>query len=366
MIVLDSDAASLRGHVRRSLWQAARDDPIQGSLTILPSSPMSFEDRAAYRDVESQLLAWLGEMGSDEGDQSQRMAQQTFSWAAADGSGQAKILRLFDDAVEHLEERELIRAASPYRLTTQGRRAQLTGLGGATCQRLGHILETDQAGWLQDLRDRTSIDTPVARSIARLLFQTEEVLEQGLWLRRLPGDERVRLAVFLQLVSGRRNWPDGEELFEVDISLLSAWIAGSTYSELAALAPRFARGSFSGGDDEARTADAAEWVGRVTYPAGWCWSGIRMLSDRGEEAIPAWIRSGIEFGVPSESCAQLMLATGISRTGAVALGRTLPSAWSSARPKLADLDYADIRSVGLTEGDARRIAYAFGREEASF
>jgi hypothetical protein len=366
VIVLDSDAPSLRGHVRKSLWRTTHYEPLQGSLASVSSTPMSFEGRAAYRDVESQLLAWLGEGGSDEGDQARRIAERTFSWSVTDDSRRGRIIRLFDDAFEQLELRDLVRAASPYRLTGQGRRARLTGLSGATCQRLSRMIETDQASWLNDLADTKTIDAPLARSIARLLFQSEEVLEQGLWLRRLPGDERVKLSVFLQLVNGQRVWPDGDELFEADVDLLAAWMVGATYSELAALAPRFTRGHFSGAAEEDRTADAAEWIGRIAYPAGWCWSGIRVLLGGDEERIPAWMRSGIEFGVPTESCAQLVLGTGISRSGAVTLGRLLPSTWVEARDRLSDLAYEDFRGAGLTEGDASRIAVSFGRGEIPF
>jgi len=204
----------------------------------------------------------------------------------------------------------LIRAASPYRLTGQGRRAQLTGLSSATCQRLGRLIDTEQAAWLRDLVDAKSIDAALARSIARLLFQAEEVLEQGLWLRRLPVDERTRVSIFLQLVSGDRAWPDGEDLFEVDVNLLTAWIVGSSYTELAAIAPRFARGSFSGASEEDRTADAAEWIGRIAFPAGWCWSGIRVLFSGDEESIPSWIRSAIELAYLAKpvhnSCSELV------------------------------------------------------------
>jgi hypothetical protein len=75
------------------------------------------------------------------------------------------------------------------------------------------------------------------------------------------------------LTQGVRDWPYIDELFGVDLELLTGWISGRSYVELGQLAPQFPRGLFAGDNDGERASDAAEYVNRLSYPASWTWSG---------------------------------------------------------------------------------------------
>ena len=95
------------------------------------------------------------------------------------------------------------------------------------------------------------------------------------------------------------NYYDSDE-HETDIDLLSAWILGSSYADIAVIPPVYERSNalFGGKDKSKRTSDATEYIGKLTYPASWVWSGARVLAGSLGESFPNFIRDSIESGPP--------------------------------------------------------------------
>lgn len=356
VFVLDSDAATLKNHVRSRLWTAEQALPLRGGLsTISPDSGIA-SIHAGYRELQSQVLAWLGEGGDAEDHQAERLASSTFSWSTSSSVQQTRILATLQTALSDMESQDLIRAASPFKLTATGARARLAGLGPRSCTRLLRALSERQYAALA-LVGVQRITTVMSTELARLMFEAEELLEQSLWLRRLASDPQVRLGAQRATMLGTRPWPEEDPLFEVDVDFLAKWVLGATYEELADLVPVFKRGLFSGSNASDRASDAAEQVGRLAYPASWCWSAIRaLLGDQGD-SLPFWMRDAIELGVPTETATRVILDFGVSRTGAMQLGEVLPPSWEQAVEVLFfEVDESALRDLGMTGRDMERLA----------
>ncbi len=354
VIALDSDSPTLRGYVIGYLWNDAQKVRIKGRLDSVRQNPANLNALKTLTDVQGQILAWLGDEGSYEEDQVSTIAKESLSWQTGDDSERRRIPPLLQNLLDDLREAGLAEAASPYRLTEVGRRARLAGLGPRSCLRLHQLIEGSvvRPELFASLVDSSELSQEAALALARLSFEAVEVLEASLWFRRSPAkSESDRVSVLRDLSEGKRDWPYGDELYEVDVRILASWIGGSSYEELASLAPVFARGLFSGEELGNRAADAAEHLGRLSYPAAWSWSAaVAMLGSDGE-SVPNWIRRGIEFGVPSESATQLVSLFGLSRTGAVLLSRATSPSWIFASSMIRELTESDFDRIGLTQTD---------------
>jgi hypothetical protein len=353
VIILDSDAPTLRNHVRASLWSDTQRDRIQGLLDRLTISGRTLESVAVLRDVQQQLLAWLGEGGDRLDDQAAALAERTFTWATGTTSQRRQEVRNLDLAFRYLEGQGLVTANSPYKLTPFGSRARLAGLSVRSCIRLADRVSGIDRGLLGGLAEAFQLAPEECRALARLVFDALEVLEQGLWLRRRHASEQSRTATVIALENGQLDWPDDDELFQADVALLSGWLRGASFTELGAAAPAFKRGLFSAAGPAQRASDAAELLGRLTYPASWALGAVRVLTD--DLAVPAWLVRALELGVPNQTAAALIQHMGLSRDGALRLAGELSPRWHEARSQLGDLAESDARELGLTRADAARL-----------
>jgi hypothetical protein len=307
------------------------------------------------RGVESQLLAWLGERSNDSPADDQASA---FAGATLSGSGSARAHRtvtaMFDDVLKSLEERGLARASSPYRLTEWGRRARLAGLGANSCIRLRRTVGDWSNELLGQLAATWVLTEELAELISATVFETEEVLESGLWFKRTARTDAERFSMLKGLRAGRREWPYADPWFAADLRMFTAWLLGSSYQEIGQLAPVFKAGSFKGSDSGDRAADAAEHLGRLSYPAAWTWSAASaMLGPLGEQ-MPFWIRRSVEHGLPSRVASELYDRVGLSRSGSVAVAQVLDDDWSVALQELADFTIDDL-PLDLTQIDLDRL-----------
>ena len=187
------------------------------------------------------MMGWLGDGNSYVDDQAQVFAESTLSWQQGFRRERESITALFEDALEDLEAHGYALAASPYRLTARGRNARLTGLSVPTIVRLEHAIERSRNGWLPDLVGITQLSPSLAAQIARLVFEGLEVIQESLWLRRTAKTEPERLVALTSLASDHaENYYDSDE-HETDIDLLSPWILGSSYADIAVIPPVYER-----------------------------------------------------------------------------------------------------------------------------
>ncbi len=354
VIVLDSDSRTLKGYVARTLWNESERVRVRGHLTEVPAVPTSMEEVETIRSIESQVLAWLGEAHGDGADQARRLASATLSGSESSPSNHRNVVRLFDRTLRTLEDRGLARAASPYRLTDAGERARLAGLGAFSCVRLRNAVASWPDGLLPDLAGIRVLDDVAASAIASTLFEAEEVLEGGLWFRRAASTETDRVAIIRNLRSGRRSWPYDDSHFLADTSMLASWMRGGSYEELGRVPPIFRRGMFGGSDVGERAADAAELLGRLSYPAAWTWSAINAMLGEAGEAVPGWIRRSIEYGVPGHVAVELVEQVGLSRSGAVAVASLVSPDWDEAVDELIDLALEDL-PADVSDTDRERL-----------
>jgi hypothetical protein len=112
---------------------------------------------------------------------------------------------------------------------------------------------------------------------------------------------------------------------------------------------------FGSGDIGKRSADAAEYVARLTYPASWAWgAATALLGDVGDRT-PGWVRRAIEFGVPTEAAVEVMREFRVSRTAGIALLSVMPDDWGTARDIVLELTTSDLRELAVPELDRRAI-----------
>jgi hypothetical protein len=270
---------------------------------------------------------------------------------------------LLDRCLDDLEQKQLIEAASPYRLTPLGERVALAGLDPGSCLRLqARVRES-----LEEIRDLLVLAVNAGRltgeaaeALVRLVFSAEEVLEKGLWLRRSVSLERQQVHLLRALERGDVDWPTGADLYETDIGLFSAWIMGASLEDIGERAPTFRRGLFSSENRGVRASDAADYLGRLSYPASWAWAaGLAMLGPAGDE-FPSWIRKSIEWGVPSQVATELIRKVGLSRRGALMLSDALDVGPDDAVEAAAELSETDLDSLGLTSLDKDRLLESAG------
>jgi hypothetical protein len=358
VFILDSDARTLRNLVEGNLWVDAAQDRVTGRLYDIAARSQSANDLwlwQGYLQIQSQVMAWLGEGRSYVDDQAEALASLTLSWADGGEYRKRRITELIDASIRDLEERGLAVAGSPYQLTPFGGRARLTGLSAPTVSRLGDRVAEASEDWLSDLIFATEISSDLATSISRLLFQSFEMLEGGLWLRKIrQGD---RLGAVQSLAAGAIPWPEGDPAFEADVSLLASWIRGNSYAAISRQAPtaESKRSIFGSEDDSARVSDAAEYLGKLTYPAAWVWSAVRVLAGALGESLPVFIRDAIELGVPSEGAVRFINDVGLSRPGALLLTSRSGASWSQAVEWLRFANDWQFRDLRLTKLDLQRL-----------
>jgi len=357
VFILDSNAATLHNVVRSSLWRSRTADRIHGRLGEVGTNPHSVEDWAAYYDVQSQVMGWLGDGDSYVDDQAQALAENTLSWQqATTRSERAAVTGLFSDALADLEDRGYALAASPYRLTERGRSARLTGLSAPTVFRLERAIQRGRAGWLQDLVGIRLLTSDLAIQIARLVYESVEVAEKGLWIRRVGPKEEDKFEALAMFANGSDAFHESDD-YAADLRLLSEWIMGASFIDLAATAPIYSRQNslFGGTSEPKRISDATEHIGRLIYPASWAWSGAKILAGELGEFLPAFIRSAIETGLPSEAATELVEQAHLTRPGALAITQFTGPEWGAALEWITQID-GELPDLGLTKLDAERFA----------
>ena len=357
VFILDSDAATLKQVVRASLWSNTTADRIRGRLSEVDTTLGSIDSWTAYYDVQSQVMGWLGDGGSYVDDQARVLAGSTLSWLQGTPRERRSVTEVFTDALDDLEARGYALAASPYQLTSRGRNARLTGLSAPTVARLERAIDLHRDGWLSNLSGVKQISAEVAIQIARLAFEGIELAEESLWLRRVSSDEKQKFAALAGLAEGEDRTYYRSEEHEADVSLLAAWLLGRSYTEIASEAPVYERANalFGGTDESKRTSDATEYIGKLTYPASWIWSGARVLAGPLGDTIPGFIRDSIEFGLPSEAATQLAVHAYLTRTAAMKVSNLTGPSWEAARQWLGTDVNGQLQELGLTVLDTLRL-----------
>jgi len=356
VIVFASAARTLVHHVEEQLWTDV-GAPLRGRLT--DQFGETIEGFRAEREVNSQILAWLGDRENRVEDQPRVLAQSTFSYATATAPDRERLVQRIARTMSNLETYGFAQAASPYRLTTLGERARLAGLAPRSCLRLDNALSDELRETLIGLVDVTRISSDAATAIAALLLETEEVLERTLWFRRATAGAEGVDPVFLlrELATARRDWPRSEQMFQVDLVLLAQWIGGSKFVELGTIPPTFRKPAlFSATTPSARAAEAAEYFGNISYAASWTWAAaLAMLGEAGE-ILPHWIRGAIEHGVPTEAAVELIERAEVSRDGAVIISNALADDWVTVEVLLAEaISDSELAGLGLTRYDRQRL-----------
>lgn len=357
VFVFDSSAPTLRNLVRDTLWSPAQSDTISGYIAQLDKSPRTLDDWTSYYDIQSQIMGWLGDGNSYVEDQPRVLAEKTLSWQQSTSAQRDSIVKLFSRAFDDLEARGYALAASPFQLTSRGRYARLTGLSAPTIARLERAIERGKGGWLQDLLNVRFLTPEIATHVARLLFESLEVAEKSLWLRRAAGGEDAKFELLARLADRSDvSFYDAPE-YEVDISLVTSWMLGASYADIGNAAPVYPRANslFGGVDESKRTSDATEYIGSLTYPASWVWSGVRVLARVVGADIPSFVGSAIEFGLPSEGATELVANAFLTRPAALAVTRIAGPDWISVRSWISgDIDTA-VEELALTTLDRERL-----------
>lgn len=356
VVLLNSTAPTLSSHIQSSLWADTQRDRIRGRLQEVSGSVSTVEEMTAYQDVQSQVLAWLGEGGSGIDRQSESIMECSLTGATGNIRERSNVVSLFDQCLVELEEKGLARSASPYRLTDTGRRARLTGLSVPSILRLQNALTEARNGLLASLMGAAELSERQCRALARLLLESTEVLTHSLWMKRTARNDADMLTELFLRGEGRRNWPYADEMFETDIILIGLWLQGASYSEIADEAPVFKSTSslFGGNDPSKRASDAAEYIGKLSYPAAWTWSAVKVLAGVEAERLPDFIRHSIEYGVPSETATRL-IGKGMSRRGAIHVASVVGPRWNSDVAEL--LGETDEETVtNLSTADRVRLS----------
>jgi hypothetical protein len=104
-----------------------------------------------------------------------------------------------------------------------------------------------------------------------------------------------------------------------------------------------------------RTSYATEYIGKITYPAGWAWSAAQVLLEGIEIELPGFMRDAIEFGVPSEAAAALVRIGHLTHSAALSVASMAGFQWEAARDWLTDEDHVSNAAHGLTGLDADRL-----------
>jgi hypothetical protein len=303
-------------------------------------------------------LGWLGDGESDVEDQPTVLAQFTFTYLSGNRIDKQTVTNLFAQALGDLEAGGNARAASPYQLTSRGRAARLTGLSTGSVRRLELAIERGRRGWLSDLSDVSEISSELSEQMARIVFESTEVFSNSLWLRRTSrsrdSEELRLLRAFGEQLSNEHH---GSEEFNADIQLLSGWILGRSYRELAMDAPIYdnANSLFGGTQDHKRTSDATEYIGKITYPSAWTWSALQVLLEADDLLVPGFLRDSLEYGLPYESATMLVRRGRLTRAGAMQVIEIAGSNSDDIRDWLSNEDELIRWDNRFTRLDAKRL-----------
>jgi hypothetical protein len=255
-----------------------------------------------------------------------------------------------------LESQGFTISGSPFNLTQRGVRARLTGLSIPSVTRLEQVVERGKDGWLNQLSGVHSLSGEVSRLVAASILEGVEVLEKSLWLRRSGTTDSAKFETLMRLADGREE-PYDSSAYKADIEILSQWIMGAQYEELARVAPEYEHSSslFGGSDQAKRTSDATEYIAQITYSAGWVWSGIGVLASQFGIVFPRFIRDAIEVGLPSESSTRLIAQAGVTRSTALSVSQNAGPRWSNV-VEFLQRDFTEILSaVPMTALDSQRM-----------
>jgi len=356
VFVVDSGAPTLKRIIAERLW-TDRAEPVSGQMltnrpAVRPASLDTIRDRD---EVTSHVLGWLGDGDSYYDQQASRLASKTFSWATSSSRERQQLVRMIDESLVDLDRRRFALAASPYRLTGRGERARQTGLSVSTFERLERTFSR-QPDWVGALGRDLTLAGDSARIVARLIFESTEAIQCGLWMRS-QGSETDQLRALEDLTSGARTWPTNDRLFQADVGLLRGWLLGHSYGQLAAEAPMLGHASrlFGGTEVPKRTSDATEYIGKLGYPATWVWSGARIVGRPATDAWPSYIRGCIEYGVPTEAGVRLIEEGRVSRATALSLGALCGPGWTDTVEWLIERGEAQMGPAGVSTADRLRL-----------
>jgi hypothetical protein len=290
-------------------------------------------------------------------DQVSAFTTKSLSWYQGTPPERLAISELMTASLNDLELRGFAQASSPYRLTPRGQTARLTGLSAPSVTRLESAVDRGTKGWLLDLVGQSRLTKEMAEQVARLLFEGIEVAEKSLWFGKNYSNDRVKIEALLKLADGEQDFVLATDEYENDIQIMSAWILGMSYSEIAQLAPIYASSNtlFGGTDDSKRTSDVTRYINRLIYPAGWVWAGVRVLAGTLGESLPTFIRSSVEFGLPSESAIRLVRNAGLTRSASMALVNAAGDSWDAITQWLSTDVEEQVQTLEVTKLDADRI-----------
>ncbi|MEO6533923.1 MAG: DEAD/DEAH box helicase [Pseudolysinimonas sp.] len=344
VFVLESDAPTLAAYPRRVLW-SDKANLVASELGRIVLGNGSAEQRAEVGEVQSQVLAWLGEPRSYVDNQAIDLAQRTFAWRFG-RDDQRRVAQLFDGTLTALNSLGLVQQGSPYQLTDAGKRARLTGLSGSSVHQFEPWVRAAEGSWLGDLIDTSAISAENARNLAELLFMAEEVSQNSLWLRLIPDGSKAD-----QLGNITEVWESGH--IKIDTGILAAWIQGVSFVDIARDVPErgTAKSLFGKGTSQKRASDACEYLAKVRYPAAWVWSSLRHLAPNLGPQLPAFIRQCIDYGVSTETAAAISEEARVGRQTANLIG-AVDSRWSVAKQRLLDIDPAELP---IPSGDRSRL-----------
>ncbi len=357
VFVLESGARTLQHVVRASLWSTVMRDRVQGRLADIAPSPETMDAWGAYQEMQSQVMAWLGDADNYVDEQAGLLASKTFTFESGVSRDKRAVVGLFTQALEDLESQGYALAASPYRLTARGQNARLTGLSTASVARLEAAVDRGRSGWLQDLVDLERLTPDLATQLAQLLFEGVEVFEHSLWLRRNASTADAKFEALRSFAEGRDESHQKDPEFESDVELLAEWILGAGYVDLARRAPTYnhANSLFGGTVEPKRTSDATEYIGKLTYPASWVWSGVIVLAGDLGQRMPAFLRQAIELGLPTEAATRLVSQGGLTRPAAIAITDLVGDNWAAVREWFQDPPPDEALPFQLTQLDLRRL-----------
>lgn len=357
VFILDSDARTLENHVRQELWTDTAGGEVEGQLRWVNSARQTSDDLQHFLDFQSQVLGWLGDGGSYLPEQAQAFAEKTFSYFSGSPPAQRTIVANVEEALLGLESAGFIVAGSPYRLTQTGVAARLSGLSAPSVTRLNAALG-ESFEWMRELPGRADLTAGLCEQIVRLVLEAVEVYEHSLTMRAAAGssDAEARWSHLQEFCGGVNSRRDESGVLSVDIELLSSWMQGASYGDIASIAPRPSRANalFGGDDPSKRASDAAEYIGKMTYPASWTWSAALVLGGLGD-SLPRFIRGSIELGLPTETAVVACRDGGLTRNAALIVSERCGPEWSTAEAVLSG-DSMQNAFLDLPTADRARIA----------
>jgi len=365
VFILDSDAKAFNGLVRGSLWQTAARDVLRGQLNNVPLQPRSVDQWNDFADVQSQLLAWLADSSSYVANQASVLSERTFSYSQGSNYEKQTVLYIVDQILRNLEAGGYAAAGSPLRVTPVGSTAQLTGLSLPAVARLGAAVERGRDGWLSELATTQELTSALAEQIARLTFEAPEVFQHGLWFQRNAKGATALPSLYRFAYEGDTSHFDSDD-YQLDITLFTNWMMGASYAQLAEVADEAPHvlSLFGGSDGPKRVSDATQYIGKLTYPASWVWSGAQIVAGDLGKSFPAFIRGAIEHGVPTESCVQLIELGRVTRAAALTVARLSGPSWAQAGAWLLGDGNVDDAALVLTHADTERLRLLRDRLEA--